>query len=166
DRRYRIAVVDAFRQWGIYPSDTSTLLESDLLWQPAEDNPLPNLIKWIETQKKAEGFADWVIGADRQRAFRSRTALGASLHQWLLEQVRRQQLPKDGGRSLGLSLDPKTAPGSIKRGESGIPQFEIHAVHPCSLIGPDGQHLQDLVIEIVQRRKVALVPQDQDSFDK
>lgn len=160
DRRYRIAVVDAFRQWGIYPSDTSTLLESDLLWQPAEDNPLPNLIKWIETQKKAEAFADWTIGADRQRAFRSRSALGASLHAWLLE-----HLPKDGGRSLGLCLDGKAAPHSISRDAKGVPKFQIHAVHPSSRIGPDGQHLQDLVIEIVQRRKVVFDADNQADLD-
>jgi hypothetical protein len=160
DRRYRISVVDAFSRWGIYPADAATLLESDLLWQPPEDNPLPNLIKWVEKERRDQRFADWIIGADRQRAFRSRSELGMSLHVWLTGNV-----PRDGGRSLGLALDAATAPQSIKRDRSGRPNFEIHAVRPCSRIGPDGQNLQDLVIEIVQRRKVVGDPVDQERLD-
>jgi hypothetical protein len=161
DRHYRVAVVDGFRQWGIYPSESGTLLESDLLWQPPENSPLPNLIKWIESERRGERFADWVVGADRQRAFRSRYELGTSLHQWLVNNI-----PPDGGKSLGICLDGDCAPGSIKRDSKGRPTFEVHAVHPCFRIGPDGQQLQDLVIEIVQRRKVASDLAVQEKLDR
>ncbi|WP_425619294.1 hypothetical protein NA78x_003032 [Anatilimnocola sp. NA78] len=160
DRNYRIAVVDAFRQWGITPADSNTLLTSDLLWQAPEDDPLPNLIKWIEAERKAERFAEWMIGMDRQRAFRSRSELGASLRSWLLNNK-----PRNGGASLGICLDERRAPLSIQRDKEGLPVFEVHAVHPCSRLGPDGQHLQDLVIEIVQRRKVMLEPEDQQQLE-
>lgn len=149
DYRYRVAVVDAFREWGIYPAETHTLLESDLIWQPPDDDPLPNLIKWVETERKAGNFADWMIGADRRRAFCNRAVLGRSLHDWILN-----NLPSDHGRSLGICLDPTKVP-SINRDRQGTPKFEIHAVHPCSRVGPDGQQLQDLVVEIVQRRRIA-----------
>lgn len=161
DRSYRVAVVDAFRQWGIYPAEANTLLESDLIWQPPEDDPIPNLIKWIEQQRKDDRFADWTIGTDRQRAFRSRSNLGQELHLWLTANP-----PRNGGASLGLRLDPHTAPLSIERDAKGKPRFEVHAVHPCSRLGPDGQHLQDLVIEIVQRRRVMFDENDQEQIER
>ena len=83
-------------------------------------------------------------------------------HDWLLAHISHGR-----DRFLGLFLDPeggrdaevdgvgeKTNPyRSIHRREDGRPVVEIHHVRPCRRIGPDGQERNDIVIEIVQRRK-------------
>ena len=58
---------------------------------------------------------------------------GMLFHQWLADNV-------SEGRDhfLGLALDPKNAPGSIRRDKKGLPVFEVHSLRPCRRIGPDG----------------------------
>ncbi len=36
DRRYRVAFIEAFRKWGIYPRDVRTLSEESLRWSPPD----------------------------------------------------------------------------------------------------------------------------------
>ena len=36
DRRYRVAFIEAFRKWGIYPRDVRTLSEETLRWSPPD----------------------------------------------------------------------------------------------------------------------------------
>ena len=41
-------------------------------------------------------------------------------------------------------------PFGIRRNATG-PVFEVHSIRPCQRIGPDGQVLRDMVVEIVQQ---------------
>ena len=151
DRRYRVAVLSAFRDWGIYPNDVRSLSVDSLLWQPPELTALRNVQSFFANVR----FED---GGDRRQAFQTMRKYAAQFHDWLLENV------ADGTDwSLGLALNPSKAPGSIRRHkwinprtqeERSVPVFEVHSFRPSRRIGPDGQERLDVVVEIVQRRKV------------
>ncbi|HEY2294778.1 MAG TPA: hypothetical protein VGM86_29095, partial [Thermoanaerobaculia bacterium] len=67
--------------------------------------------------------------------------------------------------NFGLVLGPD-APPSIDRDKNGLPVFEVHSVRPARRLGPDGQTLTDLVIEITQKRRGYLNPKTQAKVDK
>ena len=106
----------------------------------------------------AGSITDWDLSGDRRAAFMEMQAQKQRFHQWLMDHVSQGR-----DRFLGIFLEEGTAGDgggekpnpyrSIRRGEGGRPVFEIHHVRPCRRIGPDGQERNDVVVEIVQRRK-------------
>lgn len=142
DLDYRVAVVSAFRDWGIYPSDVRSLSVDGLLWAPPESDAIQDVRGFFA----AVPFDDWELGTDRRRSYAQMRAHGARLHAWL-----RGHVPPGQDRFLGLALEER-APGGLRRDGSGRPVFEVHSFRPCRRLGPDGQHRTDAVVEIVQRR--------------
>jgi hypothetical protein len=158
DRRYRVSVVSAFRDWGIYPPGVRSLSVDSLLWSPAE----PDVIRRLDAFFRAQPFDAWALGTDRRHAYLEMRRVGQELHDWL--QAENNRAP---GREwvLGLCLGPKEAPGGIRRDRKGRPVFEVHSCRPCRRIGPDGQQKTDVVVEIVQRRKAYFDPDRQQAVD-
>jgi hypothetical protein len=144
DRGYRVSVVAAFRDWGIYPQDVRSLSVESLLWSPPEADVIRCLERFFRTHR----LDQWDLGVDRRQAYLEMWRLSAAFHDWLPHNVA-------PGRewSLGLCLGCDTAPHGIRRGAGGLPRFEVAAFRPCRRIGPDGQQKTDVKVEIVQRRK-------------
>jgi len=151
DRRYRIAVIEAFRRRGIYPDGVRSLSDESLSW--AGPRALEEkLSRMLPDSKVLRGLRpDWSLRSPREAAWRDMKRCAQDLHDWIVERY-----PTDGGetfdRALGLSLDPSATPHSIARDEKGWPRFEVHSVRPARRLGPDGQAQTDLVIEITQKR--------------
>ena len=144
DRRYRVAIVSAFRDWGIYPPDVRSLSVDSLLWSPPELQPLERAREFFVT----EGIDGWSLHSDRRESFLLMAKRNLAFHDWL-------QANATAGRDqfMGLELSPDKAPKSIRRGKNGLPIFEVHSFRPCRRIGQDNQERIDIVLEIVQRRK-------------
>jgi hypothetical protein len=144
DRGYRVAVIDAFRSWGLYPSDVNVLDETALLWRPPqfhERNALRGILGKLT-------FTDWTLRADRRTVFLQMEEGERVLRSWLYANAR--ETDDDEGQ-LGL-LILGSSYQSLPRNRWGQPKFEVHSIRPCNRIGPDGQQRVDLVAEIVQRR--------------
>src|SRR5262249_50301097 len=79
-RLYRVAVIDAFRQWGIYPKDVSNLSVDSLAWRPPEDASLK-----LDLQR----FRDFAaiggtnLSLDRADLYHHQRSLQAELHDWM-----------------------------------------------------------------------------------
>jgi hypothetical protein len=153
DRRYRVAVIAAFRDWGIYPGSVRSLSVDSLLWRPPHPAGLRNVHPFL----KGRRFDEWDLTVDRRKVYADMRRLNREFHGWLDRTAR----PSAG--YLGLALDAD-APASIAR-RDGAPRFEVHSFRPCRRIGPDGQQRTDLVAEIVQRRKAFLDPARQEELD-
>jgi len=175
DRRYRVAIISAFREWGIFPPGVRSLSVDSLLWSPPEwkvqENPaikrdvgsgdvLGNLRDFFRTNR----IDEWNQSADRLAAYRQMNNFNAALHEWLVEP---KNLPYALAKnSLGLALDAAVAPGGIRRDSKGRPVFQVHMCRPCRRIGPDGQERTEMVVEVVQRRLAFYDEADQLALDK
>jgi hypothetical protein len=137
DLGYRIAVVEAFRHYGIYPLDVRSLSVDSLLWSaPAQQDFRPTFLRSLKALKGAA--QTWDLRRNRRDIDERLRKLRAKLHDRIDEDKNHeQQLLK------GLDLSPGK-------------KFEVHSLRPARRVGPDGDVLADLVIEITQRRPIYL----------
>ena len=136
-RKYRVAIVSAFRDRGIYPSDVRSLSVDSLVWEPP---PLPlRDLDWILGKMDLgwDGFADRKVAFDKsqQNAIEFRT--------WLLAPARAAELE-------ALGFQRNTGPATIAGYQGDLHAVEIHSVRPARRVGPDGQSRTALVVEITQ----------------
>jgi hypothetical protein len=160
DRGYRIAVIEAFRRRGIYPQGVRSLSAESLCWAgPVGDEAaaLRHLMPGVKSLGKVR--PDWSLTTDRRKVWDEMRKSGGEIHDWLLSKPVREI-----AAHFGLALG-EDAPRSIERGKDGLPKFEVHSVRPARRLGPDGQTLTDLVIEITQRRHGYLNAALQDKVD-
>jgi pimeloyl-ACP methyl ester carboxylesterase len=153
---YRVAIVDAFRQWGIYPEHVKSLSVDSLLWNAPESSSL---------KLDFERFRDILcIGAgnldlDRADMYDRQQKVQAELHEWMRDRfLENPKLAEEWG--LAVSEDaPPTIHRETRRkdrkksdGKTILPKFEIHSVRRTRRIGPDQQERVDILIEVCQKR--------------
>ncbi len=137
DRNYRVAFAEAFRRRGIFPRDVRTLSVENLLWRGAHNDDRrhsPDLLRIIEGLRE---------DAHRQHYARSR------------EQVFHQE--REVRRALQRSLEVhfRSGPaGTLDAAFLGLevpgPPFEVHSAHFAARIGPDGDLLSQVILQITQ----------------
>src|SRR5262249_18250478 len=117
-----------------------TLSEESLRWHeptPAEQ------ARFRAGLPQAEDFARmmprWDLASPRETVYQTMRRFQAQLHERL-----RSSLPgvPEAWRLMGL--DPSLDGG----------KFEVHSMRPAHRIGPDGQSIVDLIVEVTQRRPV------------
>ncbi|MFL6195236.1 MAG: peptidase S8, partial [Thermoanaerobaculia bacterium] len=161
DRGYRIAVIEAFRRRGIYPQGVRSLSAESLCWAgpmgPDED-ALRRLLPGVKSLQELR--PDWSLSTPRKTAWEEMRKSARAIHTWL-QSAKARDLAMHFGLALGAN-----APRSIPRDRSGRPLFEVHSVRPARRLGPDGQTLTDLVIEITQKRHAYLNRRIQEQVDQ
>lgn len=145
DRHYRISIIEAFRRRGIYPRDVRTLSEDSLRWQAPSGEDQALLQRMLPATGALGGVSlDWKLTGDASKIFRINQKNGLTVHRWITGVQRWARAEgydvEKVGRVLGLDL--RVAENVI----------EVHSVRPTRRVGPDGQHLVDLIVEITQRR--------------
>ncbi len=146
DLGYRIAVVEAFRGWGIYPHDVRSLSIDSLRWQEATNQDFqPLLLPMV--QKLSGMVQEWSLSGEREKVYEAVRQNRAELHKWLKGTAQELQ------SLLGLDLKK---PGA---------KFEVHSLRPARRVGPDGELLVDLVIEITQSKAGYIDPNVQEQVD-
>lgn len=146
DLGYRIAVVEAFRQRGIYPHDVRSLSIGSLRWhEPTDPDFHPRVLPMV--QKLREMIQEWDLSGKREQTYKVFWHARAELHDWLQGTAQEFQGP------FGLDLSRPNA------------KFEVHSLRPARRVGPDGQLLVELVIEITQQKSGYFDPAIQDQVD-
>lgn len=140
DRGYRVAVVEAFRRRGIYPRDCRSLAVDSLLWQQPDEDATINWLDGIDTGYRESREEVWKQAIDNAATFYGRLR-------------DRSHFSADTLRKMGLSLG-ENAPRTIRRSRaSGEPVLDVQSVRTTRRIGPDGEDLPQLVVEITQERR-------------
>lgn len=157
---YRLAIIEAFRRRGIYPRDVRNLSVESLMWHtPSEEEheALQTIFGCPESLKKL--VPDLSYQSDRFKLFAQAMKSAAKLHDYFVD-------PKaaKAAEAAHLVLD-KGKKDSLYRNEKGVPLLEVHSVRPARRIGPDGQTIEELVIEITQRRRGYYDPEIQRKVD-
>ena len=145
---YRLSVIDAFRQYGIYPRDVRNLSEESLVWKTPDKGEQKAFRKVFRSPEGLRRLSpDWGLTENRERIFYQAERGQGILRKWLNDESARDAL-----KAAHLVLD-KNAPEAFYRDKKGIPTLEVHSVRPARRTGPDGQTITDLVVELTQRRR-------------
>ena len=139
DRRYRVAFIEAFRKWGIYPRDVRTLSEESLRWSPPgpEKTFLLGRGKDIDQESLNQvrrALLNWQPGEPREKVFEKIKAAQAMLHGYF------QDMPDDETKQRML--------GGIDTART----FQVANLRPARRIGPRGEFLTEMVLEILQNK--------------
>jgi len=136
---YRASFIQGFQRRGIYPENVRNLSTGSLCWEsPEVQLPLDDMFKGLTLT--------WDLHINRKHAFEVSKKNGAYLHEWLkyCKGISDEQLEGLGFyRGSGTALTVNGKPGKLR-------DFDVHSVRPVRRIGPDGQQLTDLVVEITQ----------------
>ena len=163
-RLYRVAIVDAFRQWGIYPSDVKNLSIDSLHWNPPENASLKLDMGYF---RELLGIGGGTLKLDRAAIYQHQRRVQLELHEWMRKQF--EDNPEIAAE-WGLNVS-ESAPMSIRRDrrtdckKPSLPKFDVHSVRRCRRIGPDEQERVDILIEVIQRRDGYLDENDQAAAD-
>ncbi|MBR0680157.1 S8 family serine peptidase [Roseomonas eburnea] len=142
---YRVALVSAFRDRGIYPHRVRQLATDSVVWEPPPDQ-FSGDVRTVLRQMDLS----WDLSVDREAVHRGSRQNARLLHRLLTSG---SSVSEDDLRMLGLTR--KVGPCTIKdRAGNDIAgklrPIEVHSVRPARRVGPDGQMQADLVVELTQ----------------
>lgn len=154
ERGYRVAFIEAFRLWGIYPRDVRSLSIESLRWPGPRD----------ESERRALSLAEAPIREFIVHLEQTKTQAGllyenrriaAILHRMISTQIREV---KPFERLTGLVLDRDSPVSGLRRRPSGQPKFEVYGSQPALRVGPGFHSLKQVVLSFVQTRRIELAP--------
>jgi hypothetical protein len=149
DLGYRVAVIEAFRQRGIYPRDVRALSEDSLRWGRDPRADANGDIELIAQHLRALRW-DLEYPASREDYFNRTRDVRGTLHKALSSN---KSLVRSIIGLTGLSLDPADMPPGLTS-RKGQPSFEVHSFWPVRRVGPDGDALNQVIMSIMQRRLI------------
>jgi hypothetical protein len=126
DGNYRLAFIDAFRSYGIPPSDVGTLSQDTLLWRGPKDSDATRAVSDFVRELSRE-YTPWTLPRDREALWNLLVQKRALLHQRL------------AGKQAG----------SIGPIDLGRP-FEVESFHPRERSDAAGSLAFQWIIKIVQ----------------
>jgi hypothetical protein len=135
ERRYRIALIEAFRRRGIFPADVRVLSEDSLRWH-SPTQAEQDLLATILPEKFQNLVPNWDLFHNRRKVFNRIQKLRKRLRDHL-----RGKLPGAPEAFQLLGIDSRLDPEDL----------EVHSMRPARRTGPDGQSVVELIVEITQR---------------
>ncbi len=150
---YRIAFVESFRAWGLYPDDLQTLSPQSLRWRGLqfEEDCQPILARVLQSARQfadESRYLEWsedrrFKGKElRERIFVFSRHWREELHKRFAREI--SKLPDDVRGKLGLDLGLDFSTGREK--------FEVHALRLSEKNGPDNQVQCHLLLQMLQHR--------------
>jgi hypothetical protein len=142
---YRVAFISAFSARGIYPENVRNFSVDTMIWEPPPEpfRHIRRLLTDLELK--------WDLQTERYTAWCTARKNAAALHRWLLDP---SVVSDDELAVLGLrrtpSADFKLADANGKNYSCDLRGIEVHSVRPLRRVGPDGQLLSQLIVELTQ----------------
>ena len=161
---YRVALIEAFRARGIFPSRVNTLSVESLLWQApqfskAEEKALDFIARELRNHIRL-----LVETADRREVAAISSQAQAKLHRWLIgkQNVLGAAAWEQLLNRLGLTSRPVSELfGKHSRGvrfltngvnpDVYIPPIEVHTIRPAFRGGREGRQIEQVVVTLTQR---------------
>ncbi len=160
---YRLAIIEAFRRRGIYPQDIRNLSTESLMWHvptAEEKERFKGIFRSPSTLRSL--VPDWGMESDREKVFEKSEKGRKRLQSWF-----KGQQAKDAASAARILIDEEkdSRYRSVYRDRSGLPILEIHSLRPARRIGPGGQTIVELVVEMTQCRRGYLDVEVQEKVD-
>jgi hypothetical protein len=141
---YRVAFSSAFMARGIYPEGLRSYSVDTLRWEP----PLEPLSTLNELLPKLS--LQWTLQTNRESAWNTSRDNAREFHRWLMNpkhvsetELAALGLYRHANRNVQLQIGDRTVSCDMR----GI---EVHSVRPLRRVGPDGQLLSQMVVELTQ----------------
>jgi hypothetical protein len=130
---YRVAFMEAFRRWGIFPGDARSLSEESLRWQGPDMSLADSQTQVYLGRDLSTQMRSWNLSGNREVIF-SRLRDAQATAKSIIDSSRgyKQRITE------GLDLDQF--------------DFEVNSIRPVRRVGPEGEYLMDAVVEITQKR--------------
>ncbi len=166
---YRVALIEAFRRWGIVPSGLRALSEEQLRWPFAR---LREHNGWAALTAVAERIrtpiSETLYIRDREKLFGVLTKLREQTHDYIqdtMSDVSDAPHKPEFMRVTGLNISESNPPPGItmSKAKPGQPAFEVHAIRPALRVSPTGVIVKQLIMIMTQRRTLPLDPDDPSS---
>jgi len=160
---YRIALIEAFRSWGIFPDRVNTLSIESLCWsKPGQSNDAftnneKTMLRYIATFLKARvgGILDLssLEENNREAIYNASQQLQAQLHE-LLQNRKKDFAPKEWTgflKKLGLTDAPVSFNyNGEKITSEGTPLLEVYKVRPVHRIGREDKLVEQVLVTLTQ----------------
>jgi Subtilase family len=150
-RQIRIAFIDGFRSWGIYPRDVTTLSEESLRWRgPETSGPFVDLkrtgnftdhFEYILDRRLRPALAEWQPGISRAKVFQEIHEAQGTFHEFLTTMQQNAPLV----RADSLERVPLIPGLDLREG-----RFTVTNLRPARRTGPQGEYRTEMVVDIVQ----------------
>lgn len=177
DNNYRVALIDAFRSWGIFPDHVNTLSEESLQWcTPDNFNDQEKATLGKVADFLRERVRSLYNLSDREAIYKESKKVQAALHEYLLGKA--QSDDQDGKPALlpnevesllpklGLSATPiiyydadeqDANRKEVQQKNAGkVLPIEIHKVRPAYRAGREGIILEQVVVTITQSTTILI----------
>ncbi|WP_264537855.1 hypothetical protein [Flavobacterium sp. N1736] len=163
DNNYRVAFIESFRNWGIFPERINTLSEESLRWSLPED------LNFSKDEQRALAFIGANVKKDvleilsmsiREDIFNKYSDSQGSLHGLLM---RKQEFlgPDKWDKfieKLGLSTQHSTYTDDT--GKEMKPNnklnIEVHKIRPAYRMGREGNILEQVIVTLTQKAEIDL----------
>ncbi|EKD37198.1 MAG: hypothetical protein ACD_75C01221G0002 [uncultured bacterium] len=168
---YRVALIESFRQWGIIPEGVKTLSEEHLRWPFATDVH-PAIMTAIAQNLRAQ-ISESLYHDNRRQSFDFFREAQKKTHEFLRSAARNnpescQQIEDITGLKLS-DIDFRTGKRitdldrykGIRIGHESLPTFRVHSIRPALRVNPNGTIMKQMIMTIVQRRCIALDPDNE-----
>lgn len=179
----RVAMIESFREWGIYPRDIRGMSIESLTWptgaerialaEAASGSKLISRDAVKLTREKSvdpieqlltsiKKVPDWDLDSDRFQIWRNMKKIRGAVHDWLVNGAGRGYAD-----AFGIALDdsdPEKPKRTIYR-RDGKPTVEVHSVRTAIRRDARGSIAKDLVIELTQRRRGYFDEAEQEKTD-
>lgn len=152
---YRVAFVESFRSWGLYPSSMQTISPESLRWRKLQFQESQDILS--EVMSAAREFADGSrhlnsnpsfteSQKERERLFVFSRHWREVLHDKLRDRIQAASPDERAKLAVDLGLDLST----------GRERFELHSLRLADKIGPDNELKSHLILQLLQHRTEAV----------
>lgn len=152
ERGYRVAFIEAFRLWGIYPRDVRSFSIESLRWPGPRDEGERLALSLVEAPVR-EFLARLEHAKTQAALLYENRRIAAILHRMISTQIRDVQ-PFEN--LTGLILDRNSPVTGLRRRPSGQPKFEVYGSQPALRVGSGFHYLKQVVLSFVQTRQLEL----------
>ena len=154
DLNYRVAFVEAFRRWGIYPRDLRTLSVENLVWRRPNRDEFQQSSELNELFGRLRSFSQGQLYAgSREELFIQSKRERESLRDDLKKHILEQHFPKESNgeaTNINNARDSDFLGLNVPQAENQPFEFEVESLHFASRTGPDGDLLLQAIVQIMQ----------------
>jgi hypothetical protein len=157
---YRIALIEAFRSWGIFPGRVNTLSIESLRWNcpdeiTQEDNSeLRNIAKFLKSHLRDILDISTLDANNREEIYNASQDLQRNLHDMLMGKNNSGTMPPFLSK-LGLIDKPISFTYNGEEFQSaGVPPIEVHKIRPVFRVGREGKITEQVLVSLTQTFRV------------